>query len=46
MATFQMTSVVSGFGFISGIKDKGGEQQRMASVKGVGFFSGLEEEVE
>lgn len=43
MATFQMTSVASGFGFISGIKDKGGEQQRKASLKGVDFVSGLEE---
>lgn len=43
VATFQMTSVASGFGFISGIKGKGGEQQRKASLKGVDFVSGLEE---
>lgn len=43
MATFQMTSVASGFGFKSGIKGKGGEQQRKASLKGVDFVSGLEE---
>lgn len=43
IATSQMTSVASGFGFISGIKGKGGEQQRQASLKGVDFVSGLEE---
>lgn len=43
MATFQITSVVSGFGFVSGIKSKGGEQQRKASLKAVDFASGLEE---
>lgn len=41
MAPFQMTSVASGFGFISGIKGKGGEQQGTASLNEADSVSGL-----